>query len=159
MGKGSEWSTASRKLKSSDLIGLVPEPLHNLWKGVKSWTRPDGTRGTYTALTRCGGVQKTFGSWRRHRDRPDVLPIFYRDQPTGILSTVQDFLLILGIPSQVYDLSRSLVLLVFIRNVNSCRHRQKDWRRGHRRNRVRQPRRSRNDRPFVIGILGAIPLA
>ena len=160
MGKGLEWSTASRKSKSSALIGLVPEPSHDLWKGVRSGTRSDGTGGTYTALTRFGSVRKSFGGWRWHRDRPDVLPIFYRDQPTRILSTVRDFLfLTLRIPRQVDNFPRSLVLLIFARNVDSCRHCRKYRRRSHWRRSIQQPRRSRDDGPFVISILGAIPSA
>ena len=159
-GKVSEWSTTSWKLKSSALIGLVPEPSHDLWKGIRSGTRPDGTGGTYTVLTRCGSIRKTFGDWKWHRDGPDVLPIFYRNKSTRILSMVQDFLLLnIGTPRQVDDFPRSLVLLVFARNVDSCRHCWKDWRRHHQRSRIRQPRCSRDDGPFVVSILGAIPSA
>ena len=158
-GKVSEWSIASWKSELSALIGLVLEPSHDLRKGIRSWAGSDGTRRTYTLLSCGGGVWQPLRSWRWHGDRPDVLPIFYRDQSTGVLSTVRDLLFAIRITSQVNDLPRGLVLLVSARNIDSCRHRQEDGRRHHRRSRIQQPRRSRDDRPFVISILGAIPSA
>ena len=158
-GKVSEWSTTSWKPISSALIGLVPEPLHDLRECVRSGTGLDWTGGTYTTLTRGGSVRKPFGSRRWHRNRPDVLPVFNGDQSTRVLSTVWDLLFTIGITSQVDNLPWRLVLLVFTRNVDSCQHRWKDWRRRHRRSRIRQPRRSRDNGPFVISILGTIPSA
>ena len=85
-GKVSEWSTSSQKSKSSALIGLVPEPLHDLRIGVRGWTGSDGTRGTYTSLTRAGGVREPLGSWRWYRDWQDVLPLLNRDQTTRVFT-------------------------------------------------------------------------
>ena len=114
-GKISQWSTSSQKSKSSALIGLMPESSHDLRKHVRSRTRPDGTGGTYTALTRCGCVRKMFRGWRRYRDWPNILPFFNGDQTTRILSTVRDFLFILGVPNQIDNLPWRPILLVFRR--------------------------------------------
>ena len=158
-GKVSEWSTTSWKPMSSALIGLVPEPSHDLRECVRSRTGSDWTGGTYTTLTHGGSVRKPFGRRRWHMNWPDVLPVFNGDQSTRVLSTVWDLLFTIRITSQVDNLSWRLVLLVFARNVDSCRHHRKDWRRRHRRSHIRQPRRSRNDGSFVISILGTIPSA
>ena len=109
-GKVSEWSTSSRKSKSRALIGLVPEPSHNLRIGVRGWTGADGTRGTYTSLTRGGGVRRPLGSRRWDRNEPNVLSIFNRDQTTRVLSTVQNLLLVFRVTNQVDDFNQRMVL-------------------------------------------------
>ena len=103
-GKVSEWSITSWKSISSALIGLVPEPSHDLREGVRSGTGSDWTGGTYTTLTHGGSVRKPFGSRRWHRNWPDVLPVFNGDQSTRVLSTVWDLLFTIGITSQVDNL-------------------------------------------------------
>ena len=94
-----EWSTSSWKSKSSALIGLMPEPSHDLRIGVRGWTGSDGTRGTYTSLTSGGGVRKPLGSRRRHRDGQDVLSLLNRDQPTGAFSAIRNLLLVFRVTS------------------------------------------------------------
>ena len=57
-GKTSEGPTSSRKL--STLIGLMPEPLHDLREGIRGRTGMDRARQMYTLLAQGGGVQKPF---------------------------------------------------------------------------------------------------
>ena len=151
-GKVLEWSTTSWKPMSSALIGLVPEPSHDLREGIRSGTGSDWTRGTYTTLTCGGSVRKPLRSRRRHRDWPDVLPVFYGDQTTRVFSTIRDFFLILRVTSQVNDFNKRPILLIVRRTWDQRR-------RCHRRSCIGQPRAFGHNRSFNITILGAIPLA
>ena len=112
-GKVSEWSTSSRKLKSRALIGLVPEPPHELRIGIRGRAGADRTGRTYASLTRCSGIREPLGSRGRHRDWQDVLSLLDRDQPILVFSTIQNLLLVFGVTSQVDDFDRRMVLFVF----------------------------------------------